>query len=151
MFTQNCACMLHSVQRGSVFTIQCIFIVPWLYHSHETQLLSLMWLEDIWITPASFYLTFMDLKWLYSNGHIYWTTAAGWGIIKSLLIWFLNKKRLIVLSFPLRMQAVGLALEELLVTAQKQDCLTVGIYESAKLLNTWVETIKSGFTMPVIF
>lgn len=34
-----------------------------------------------------------------------------------------------------RMQAVGLALEELLVTAQKQDCLTVGIYESAKLLN----------------
>ncbi|KAM3594426.1 uncharacterized protein V6R79_007656 [Siganus canaliculatus] len=35
-----------------------------------------------------------------------------------------------------RMQAVGLALEELLVTAQKQDCLTVGIYESAKLLNT---------------
>uniref|UniRef100_A0A671V9R4 Growth arrest and DNA damage inducible beta n=1 Tax=Sparus aurata TaxID=8175 RepID=A0A671V9R4_SPAAU len=40
-----------------------------------------------------------------------------------------------VLSVPLRMQAVGLALEELLVTAQKQDCLTVGIYESAKLLN----------------
>ncbi|XP_008302003.1 growth arrest and DNA damage-inducible protein GADD45 beta-like isoform X2 [Stegastes partitus] len=34
-----------------------------------------------------------------------------------------------------RMQSVGLALEELLVTAQKQDCLTVGIYESAKLLN----------------
>lgn len=31
---------------------------------------------------------------------------------------------------------MGLALEELLVTAQKQDCLTVGIYESAKLLNT---------------
>lgn len=35
-----------------------------------------------------------------------------------------------------RMHAVGLALEELLVTAQKQDCLTVGIYESAKHLNT---------------
>ncbi|XP_037551049.1 growth arrest and DNA damage-inducible protein GADD45 beta [Nematolebias whitei] len=34
-----------------------------------------------------------------------------------------------------RMQSTGLALEELLVTAQKQDCLTVGIYESAKLLN----------------
>ncbi|XP_071772012.1 growth arrest and DNA damage-inducible protein GADD45 beta-like [Centroberyx gerrardi] len=34
-----------------------------------------------------------------------------------------------------RMQSVGLALEELLVTAQKQDCLTMGIYESAKLLN----------------
>lgn len=38
-------------------------------------------------------------------------------------------------SIPLRMQSVGLALEELLVTAQKQDFLTVGIYESAKLLN----------------
>ncbi|KAM6968696.1 growth arrest and DNA damage-inducible protein GADD45 beta-like [Tautogolabrus adspersus] len=35
-----------------------------------------------------------------------------------------------------RMQSAGLALEELLVTAQKQDCLTVGIYESAKLLNS---------------
>uniref|UniRef100_A0A8C6UPC8 Growth arrest and DNA damage inducible beta n=1 Tax=Neogobius melanostomus TaxID=47308 RepID=A0A8C6UPC8_9GOBI len=34
-----------------------------------------------------------------------------------------------------RMHSVGLALEELLVTAEKQDCLTVGIYESAKLLN----------------
>uniref|UniRef100_A0A3Q3AQF6 Growth arrest and DNA damage inducible beta n=1 Tax=Kryptolebias marmoratus TaxID=37003 RepID=A0A3Q3AQF6_KRYMA len=31
--------------------------------------------------------------------------------------------------------SASLALEELLVTAQKQDCLTVGIYESAKLLN----------------
>ncbi|KAF7659879.1 hypothetical protein LDENG_00291690 [Lucifuga dentata] len=34
-----------------------------------------------------------------------------------------------------RMQSAGLALEELLMTAQKQDCLTIGIYESAKLLN----------------
>lgn len=50
------------------------------------------------------------------------------------------------LCFPLRMQAVGLALEELLVTAQKQDCLTVGIYESAKLLNAWVKTIKTDFS-----
>ncbi|XP_072314175.1 growth arrest and DNA damage-inducible protein GADD45 beta-like [Eucyclogobius newberryi] len=33
-----------------------------------------------------------------------------------------------------RMHSAGVALEELLVTAQKQDCLTVGIYESAKLL-----------------
>lgn len=41
-----------------------------------------------------------------------------------------------VFSLLDRMHAVGLALEELLVTAQKQDCLTVGIYESAKLLNT---------------
>lgn len=47
---------------------------------------------------------------------------------------YLNTKGSL-LSLPLRMQAVGLALEELLVTAQKQDCLTVGIYESAKLLN----------------
>uniref|UniRef100_A0A3Q4IB57 Growth arrest and DNA damage-inducible protein GADD45 beta-like n=1 Tax=Neolamprologus brichardi TaxID=32507 RepID=A0A3Q4IB57_NEOBR len=44
-------------------------------------------------------------------------------------------KRLNVMSLSLRMQSVGLALEELLVTAQKQGCLTVGIYESAKLLN----------------
>ncbi|TNN53307.1 Growth arrest and DNA damage-inducible protein GADD45 beta [Liparis tanakae] len=36
---------------------------------------------------------------------------------------------------PPRMQSVGRALEELLVAAQKQDGLTVGIYESAKLLN----------------
>lgn len=53
-------------------------------------------------------------------------------------------KRLTVLSLSLRMQSVGLALEELLVTAQKQGCLTVGIYESAKLLNVWVESINFG-------
>lgn len=46
--------------------------------------------------------------------------------------------------FILRMQSASLALEELLVTAQKEDCLTVGIYESAKLLNAWVETILFG-------
>ncbi|KAM9786726.1 growth arrest and DNA damage-inducible protein GADD45 beta-like [Syngnathus typhle] len=34
-----------------------------------------------------------------------------------------------------RMQSIGVALEELLVAAQKQECLTVGIYESAQLLN----------------
>lgn len=45
---------------------------------------------------------------------------------------------------PPRMQSVGLALEELLVTAQKQDCLTIGIYESAKLLNVWVGAIYFG-------
>ncbi|KAM9708504.1 growth arrest and DNA damage-inducible protein GADD45 beta-like [Menidia menidia] len=38
-------------------------------------------------------------------------------------------------SVEKRMQSASLALEELLVTAQKQDCLTTGIYESAKLLN----------------
>lgn len=40
-----------------------------------------------------------------------------------------------------RMQSVGLALEELLVTAQKQDSLTVGIYESAKLLNAEPDSV----------
>lgn len=40
-----------------------------------------------------------------------------------------------IVSLPVRMQSVSLALEELLVTAQKQNCLTIGIYESAKLLN----------------
>lgn len=54
--------------------------------------------------------------------------------------WHLNQRsRLRMLywfSLLDRMHAVGLALEELLVTAQKQDCLTVGIYESAKHLNT---------------
>ncbi|CAF90486.1 unnamed protein product, partial [Tetraodon nigroviridis] len=30
---------------------------------------------------------------------------------------------------------VGRALEELLVAAQRQDCLTLGVYESAKLMN----------------
>ncbi|KAJ8278733.1 hypothetical protein COCON_G00057990 [Conger conger] len=34
-----------------------------------------------------------------------------------------------------RMESVGQALEELLVAAQRQDCLTVGVYESAKLMN----------------
>ncbi|KAJ8380815.1 hypothetical protein SKAU_G00015930 [Synaphobranchus kaupii] len=34
-----------------------------------------------------------------------------------------------------RMQCAGGALEELLVSAKKQDCLTVGVYESAKVMN----------------
>lgn len=34
-----------------------------------------------------------------------------------------------------RMETVSQALEELLVAAQRQDCLTVGVYESAKLMN----------------
>uniref|UniRef100_A0A3Q2NRN6 Growth arrest and DNA-damage-inducible, beta b n=1 Tax=Fundulus heteroclitus TaxID=8078 RepID=A0A3Q2NRN6_FUNHE len=33
------------------------------------------------------------------------------------------------------METVSQALEELLVAAQRQDCLTVGVYESAKLMN----------------
>ncbi|KAM3619597.1 uncharacterized protein V6R79_010671 [Siganus canaliculatus] len=34
-----------------------------------------------------------------------------------------------------KMETVSHALEELLVAAQRQDCLTVGVYESAKLMN----------------
>ncbi|XP_057212842.1 growth arrest and DNA-damage-inducible, gamma a [Triplophysa rosa] len=34
-----------------------------------------------------------------------------------------------------RMQSAGTALEELLVSAKKQDCLTVGVYESAQVMN----------------
>ncbi|XP_028853387.1 growth arrest and DNA-damage-inducible, gamma a [Denticeps clupeoides] len=34
-----------------------------------------------------------------------------------------------------RMHAMGAALEELLVSAKKQDNLTVGVYESAKVMN----------------
>ncbi|XP_026130616.1 growth arrest and DNA damage-inducible protein GADD45 beta-like isoform X1 [Carassius auratus] len=34
-----------------------------------------------------------------------------------------------------KMDTVSQALEELLVAAQRQDCLTVGVYESAKLMN----------------
>ncbi|XP_063043652.1 growth arrest and DNA-damage-inducible, gamma a [Engraulis encrasicolus] len=34
-----------------------------------------------------------------------------------------------------RMQVVGNALEELLVSSKKQDSLTVGVYESAKVMN----------------
>ncbi|MBN3316385.1 GA45B protein, partial [Atractosteus spatula] len=34
-----------------------------------------------------------------------------------------------------KMETVAKALEELLVTAQRQDSLTVGVYESAKLMN----------------
>lgn len=39
------------------------------------------------------------------------------------------------LHFLFRMDTVSQALEELLVAAQRQDCLTVGVYESAKLMN----------------
>ncbi|XP_013916718.1 PREDICTED: growth arrest and DNA damage-inducible protein GADD45 beta [Thamnophis sirtalis] len=34
-----------------------------------------------------------------------------------------------------RMRSVGAALERLLVAAQRQGCLTVGVYEAAKLMN----------------
>ncbi|CAM5136882.1 growth arrest and DNA damage-inducible protein GADD45 beta [Chelonia mydas] len=34
-----------------------------------------------------------------------------------------------------KMQTVSGAVEQLLVAAQRQDCLTVGVYESAKLMN----------------
>lgn len=34
-----------------------------------------------------------------------------------------------------RVQSAGAALEELLVAAKKQDYITVGVYESAKVMN----------------
>lgn len=34
-----------------------------------------------------------------------------------------------------RMHSAGKALHELLISAQRQECLTVGVYESAKLMN----------------
>lgn len=34
-----------------------------------------------------------------------------------------------------RMQGAGKALHELLLSAQRQGCLTAGVYESAKVLN----------------
>ncbi|XP_036434028.1 growth arrest and DNA-damage-inducible, gamma a [Colossoma macropomum] len=34
-----------------------------------------------------------------------------------------------------RMRSAGSALEELLLSAKKNDCLTVGVYESAKVMN----------------
>ncbi|XP_036385149.1 growth arrest and DNA damage-inducible protein GADD45 gamma-like [Megalops cyprinoides] len=34
-----------------------------------------------------------------------------------------------------RMPSAGIALQDLLVSARKQDCLTVGVYESAKVMN----------------
>ncbi|XP_040272885.1 growth arrest and DNA damage-inducible protein GADD45 gamma [Bufo bufo] len=34
-----------------------------------------------------------------------------------------------------RMQSAGKALHELLISAQRQECLTVGVYESAKVMN----------------
>lgn len=38
-------------------------------------------------------------------------------------------------AFPSRMGSVGEALERLLAAAQRQGCLTVGVYEAAKLMN----------------
>ncbi|XP_035509895.1 growth arrest and DNA damage-inducible protein GADD45 beta-like [Morone saxatilis] len=38
-------------------------------------------------------------------------------------------------STDIKMETVSQALEELLVVAQRKDCLTVGVYESAKLMN----------------
>lgn len=34
-----------------------------------------------------------------------------------------------------RVQSAGTSLEDLLVAAKKQDYLTVGVYESAKIMN----------------
>lgn len=42
---------------------------------------------------------------------------------------------ILCLFFLSRVQSAGAALEELLVAAKKQDYLTVGVYESAKVMN----------------
>lgn len=41
----------------------------------------------------------------------------------------------LLLSGSRRMQGAGKALQELLLSAQRQGCLTAGVYESAKVLN----------------
>lgn len=53
------------------------------------------------------------------------------------IVVLLYRKRLslTIVAFFYRMDTVNQALEELLVAAQRQDCLTVGVYESAKLMN----------------
>lgn len=38
-------------------------------------------------------------------------------------------------SVRCRLEPVSRALEELLLAARRQDCLTLGVYESAKLMN----------------
>ncbi|MGH0117681.1 UNVERIFIED_CONTAM: hypothetical protein FKN15_041873 [Acipenser sinensis] len=40
-----------------------------------------------------------------------------------------------------RMQCAGKALEELLVSAQSQECLIVGVYESAKVMNVDLNSV----------
>ncbi|KAK1797333.1 hypothetical protein P4O66_008292 [Electrophorus voltai] len=40
-----------------------------------------------------------------------------------------------IVLFCVRMENVSQALEELLAAARRQNCLTVGVYESAKLMN----------------
>ncbi|XP_048093188.1 growth arrest and DNA damage-inducible protein GADD45 gamma-like [Alosa pseudoharengus] len=39
------------------------------------------------------------------------------------------------------MQVIGTALEELLVSAKNQDCLTVGVHESAKVMNVYPDNV----------
>lgn len=41
----------------------------------------------------------------------------------------------VLLFFLFRMKSVSESVEHLLVAAQRQGCLTVGVYESAKLMN----------------
>lgn len=48
--------------------------------------------------------------------------------------WLVPCADLVRLSSP-RVQSAGAALEELLVAAKKQDYITVGVYESAKVMN----------------
>lgn len=54
----------------------------------------------------------------------------GWGIPPRLLASPRSRRWLVR-----RMQGAGKALHELLLSAQRQGCLTAGVYESAKVLN----------------
>ncbi|KAG8455359.1 hypothetical protein GDO86_001526 [Hymenochirus boettgeri] len=46
-----------------------------------------------------------------------------------------GSKSISLIFFFCRMHSAGKALHELLVSAQRQECLTVGVYESAKVMN----------------
>uniref|UniRef100_A0A665U7D0 Growth arrest and DNA damage inducible beta n=1 Tax=Echeneis naucrates TaxID=173247 RepID=A0A665U7D0_ECHNA len=48
---------------------------------------------------------------------------------------FYETTHVLTASSPCRLETVGRALEDLLGAAQSQDRLTVGVYESAKLMN----------------
>ncbi|KAI5624094.1 growth arrest and DNA damage-inducible protein GADD45 gamma [Silurus asotus] len=49
-------------------------------------------------------------------------------------------------SDSVHMHSAGRVLEEVLVSSRQQDWLTVGVYESAKVMNTWVSAASSALT-----
>jgi growth arrest and DNA-damage-inducible protein len=44
-------------------------------------------------------------------------------------------EEVLIQKFAERAQCTGNALEEVLLSAKENDCLTVGVYESAKVMN----------------